>query len=132
MKRASTTPVAKKPTIAEDVISGLQELLDVLDSGNDLAGKFNCYQMQLDLKPMEYTPEMVKETRQLLGASQAIFASFLGVSTKTVSQWEQGLGDPKPIACRFMDEIRRNPTYYTTRLRESVVPKPRGKPSKQA
>jgi hypothetical protein len=49
--------------------------------------------------------------------------------------WYSGSGDdlsdlntaaPSQTACRFMDEIRRNPEYYVDRIRQSIVPK-RGK-----
>ncbi len=113
----------KKKTVAEELISGFTELAEALEAGNDLGNKFNCYQIQLDLQPKTYTPELVRATRKKLTASQTVFAKFLGVSPKTVRQWEQGLGTPSPIACRFMDEIRRNPEHYVARLQESVVPK---------
>ena len=113
----------KKPTIAEELITGFTELADALEAGSDIGATFNCYQMQVDLQPHPYTPNMVKKARKQLCASQRVFAMFLGVSVKTVSQWEQGLGKPSPIACRFMDEIRRNPEHYVNRLRESLVPK---------
>ena len=112
-----------KSTIASDLIEGFTELAKALEAGGDLGVKFNCYQMQLDLHPETYTPEKVKQTRQRLGVSQVLFARFLGVSVKTVQQWEQGVAEPMPVACRFMDEIRRNPRYYLDRLKESMVPK---------
>lgn len=115
--------MAKEPTIAEELIAGFTELADALDAGGDIATKFNCYQMELDLRPKTYTPSMVKATRQRLGASQSVFAKFLGVSAKSISEWERGVGEPKAIACRFMDEIRRDPEHYIKRLRESMVPK---------
>jgi putative transcriptional regulator len=123
MKREGGASMEKRKTIAEELITGFTELAEELESGCDIGTKFNCYQMQLDLQPETYTPKMVKETREQLGASQAVFAKFLGVSVKSVSQWERGAGTPSPIACRFMDEIRRNPDHYIARLRESVVPK---------
>jgi putative transcriptional regulator len=115
--------MGNRKTIAEELIAGFTELADALESGGDIGAKFNCYQMQLDLRPETYTPGTVKQTRELLGASQAVFAKFLGVSVKSVSQWERGTGKPSPIACRFMDEIRRNPKYYVSRLRESMIRK---------
>lgn len=115
--------VAKKKTVAEELIEGFTELAVALESDCDIGAQFNCYQMRLDLHPGSYTPELIKETRGLLRASPTIFAGFLGVSPKTVRQWEQGSSIPQPLACRFMDEIRRNPEYYLNRLRESIVPK---------
>jgi DNA-binding transcriptional regulator YiaG len=79
--------------------------------------------MSLELNPKTYTPDMVKETRRLLSASQLVFARFLGVSVKTVSQWEQGFGKPNQMACRFMDEINSNPEHYLNRLRAHLVKK---------
>jgi putative transcriptional regulator len=113
----------KNPTIAEDLISGFTGLADALEAGDDVGKTFNCYQKQLDLRPQMYSPERVKVTRQQLGASQTVFARFLGVSAKSVSQWERGVSRPSSTACRFMDEIRRNPVYYVKRLGESMVPK---------
>jgi putative transcriptional regulator len=115
--------MGRKASIADDLIAGFTELADTLDAGGDIGAEFNCYQMQLDLRPDAYTPSLVKATRGRLGASQAVFAQFLGVTAKSVSQWERGVTAPSPIACRFMDEIRRNPSYYVARLRESMVRK---------
>ena len=114
---------AKKKTVAEELIEGFTDLAETLEAGADLGTRFNCYQIQLDLRPKTYTPELVKQTRELLRASQSVFATFLGVSSKTVQQWEHGNNAPQPVACRFMDEIRKNPEYYLNRLRESAVPK---------
>ncbi|MBI3464059.1 MAG: hypothetical protein HY000_13535 [Planctomycetes bacterium] len=79
--------------------------------------------MELKLEPSKYSAEMVRATRQLLQASQAVFARFLGVSVKTVRSWEQGINAPKDVAARFLDEIRRNPDYWRSRIRESIVVK---------
>jgi DNA-binding transcriptional regulator YiaG len=77
----------------------------------------------IDLRPEPYTPEKVRQARKQLGASQSVFARFVGVSPKSVSQWERGVSQPSTTACRFMDEIRRNPSYYVKRLSDSMVPK---------
>ena len=113
----------KNPTIVNDVIAGFTELADALELGKDIEKRFNCYRKQLDLRPEKYTPEKVRQARKLLGASQSVFARFLGVSPKSVSQWERGVSQPSTTACRFMDEIRRNPSYYVKRLSDSIVPK---------
>jgi Predicted transcriptional regulator len=117
----------EKKSIGQELIAGFAELASALESGDDLGNKFTCYRMELDLRPHTYTPKMVRETRGLLGASQRVFARFLGVSVKTVSEWEQGVATPKPIACRFMDEIRRHPKHYVKRLTESAKLKNRRK-----
>lgn len=113
----------KKASIATQIIEGLQEFVETLEKKERVADKFTCRVVELDLHPTPYTPELVRETRELLNASQAVFACLLGVSASTVQAWEQGANTPKEVACRFMDEIRRNPAYWIKRLRESAKPR---------
>ena len=77
-----------------------------------------------DLQPTQYDAASVKKVRKLLGASQSIFARFLGVTAKTVQSWEQGQSTPSDMACRFLDEIRAAPEYWLNRLRRMVTTKP--------
>ncbi len=117
----------KKETKAADyaamLVDGLETFADSLEAGEDITQQFNCRKVVLDLQLAPYNRKLVKATRKILGASQAIFAQFLGVSVKTVSAWEQGKKEPSEIACRFMDEIRRDSKHWQERLRESVRPK---------
>lgn len=91
----------------------------------NLADGFTCHTVTLDLQPKSYRADDIADVRKLLGASQAVFARFLGVSRNTVRSWEQGVNAPSPIACRFMDEIRVNPEYWQDRLRALVKVKKR-------
>jgi putative transcriptional regulator len=109
------------PTVASRIRQRLEEFTVALESGKPIQDTFTCRRVQLDLKPTQYDPRNVKQTRKMLKASQAVFAMFLGTSTKTVQAWEQGLCVPSKMACRFMDEIRRNPGYWIRRLSESIV-----------
>ncbi|HWL07652.1 MAG TPA: helix-turn-helix domain-containing protein [Planctomicrobium sp.] len=78
--------------------------------------------IKLSLQPTKYTPEDAVAARNLLGASQVVFAEFLGVSVKTVQAWEQGTNPPSGMAARFLDEIRHNPEVYKKRLLELATP----------
>jgi putative transcriptional regulator len=113
----------KKGSVGSQIIQGLREFADVLEKKESVNEKFNCRVVELVLRPTSYNAEMVKETRQLLNASQAVFARLLGVSIKTVRAWEQGINSPSDMAARFMDEIRFNPNYWLRRLREATVTK---------
>src|SRR5713101_1327770 len=95
-----------KPSVGARIIQGLREFVETLENKESVAAKFNCRQVELDLRPTPYDPKLVKKTRKLLRVSQAVFARFLGVSVKTVRSWEQGIKAPNAMACRFMDEIR--------------------------
>jgi DNA-binding transcriptional regulator YiaG len=113
----------QKSSVAQRIIKGLEEFIDALESGEDLAQRFNCWQVTLDFQTPVYDAKRVKEVRRALGTSQAILALLLGVATKTVSAWEQGANTPCGMACRFLEEIRRNPAYWRSRIREATVSK---------
>jgi len=111
----------KKASVRARIIQGLEEFVETLEKKEPIAEKFTCRVVELNLRPTPYSPELVKGTRKLLNASQAVFARLLGVAVNTVRSWEQGVNTPQDVACRFMDEIRRNPAYWVKRLKESTV-----------
>jgi putative transcriptional regulator len=120
-----TTNTKKKsgliePTVENEILEALSEFTEALERG-EVFQRFNCRQIKLNLQRTTYSPELVKKTRETLGISQPLFARFLGVSPKTVKAWEQGLNEPHPMACRFMDEIRRNRKYWLTVLKKVAV-----------
>ncbi len=112
--------VIKPKSVADEILEGLEDFVGALEMGSDLDGRFTCHRVKLDLKPETYNADKVKAIRRLLKVSQALFAKFLGVSVKTVRSWEQGLSEPSKIACRFMDEIQREPDHYRMRLVKSL------------
>lgn len=103
-------------SFGKDIIDGLQEFADALDSGEPISEKFTCHKMVLNLEPTPYDPELVKATRKVLNVSQSVFARFLGVSTSAVQAWERGENPVTGAAGRLMDEIRENPRYFRKRL----------------
>ena len=108
-------------SVERDLVEGLEGLLSDLKADAPIVERYTCRRVVLDLEPSHYTPELVKATRELLKASQALFAKFLGVSVKTVHSWESNNGkDPSDMACRFMDEIQRNPQYWRERIKDST------------
>ena len=113
-----------KPSAEKRIIQGLESFADALESGEDVAVRFTCRKIVLNLEPTPYTPALVRDARAKLGMSQALFAQFLGVSASAVQAWERGEKTPQDIACRFMDEIRRDPAYWRNRFLESAQPKP--------
>lgn len=118
-----TMPYNKRVPLGKKIIAGLQEFSAALKSGKPIAEQLTCRKVELNLVPQTYSPELVRETRELLGVSQPIFAKFLGVSASTVQKWERGEDAPQTIACRFMDEIRNDPEHWRERLLECILPK---------
>lgn len=81
---------------------------------------FTCKKITLNLQPQPYSAERVKHARGLVKLSQALFADLVGVSVRTVQDWEQGRNTPDKSACRLMDEIIRDPAYWKNRVAESA------------
>jgi putative transcriptional regulator len=106
--------------ITGKIVQSLSELASALATGESIGHKFTCRRITLDLEPIPYNPLTVKATRQLLRVSQAVFAMFLGVKISTVQGWEQGKQAPSDMACRFMDEIQRDPDHWRQRLRNLI------------
>lgn len=112
---------APKAAIGSKLVARLKRFTESLEGTEDLQERFTTRKFKLNLKPQVAGPELVKSTRDILSASQAIFAQFLGVSVSAVQDWEQGQKSPGGAACRLMEEIRRNPSYFQSRLRELSV-----------
>jgi len=110
-----------KSTIGAKLIESLEEFSAALKKDGKVCDKFTHRRVVLNLKPVKYNAKSVKATRLLLRASQSIFAKFLGVSPSAVRSWERDMNVPSAMACRFMDEIQRNPEYWRKRLLESMV-----------
>jgi DNA-binding transcriptional regulator YiaG len=108
----------RRSSIGSTIADRLGRFAEAAESGEDITTRFTCRTIKLNLEPQPYSPELVKETRRKLGASQAIFARFLGVSPSAVRDWEQGLKPPHGAACRLMDEIRHDPRYWIQRMKE--------------
>lgn len=115
----------KDGRIGKIIIKRLRSFVEALESGEDIDKKFTVRRVEVTVTPAMFTPDIIKDTRCLLGATQAGFARFLGVSVQTVRAWEQGTNRPNDMACRFLDEIRLNPPYWQKRFKESMRVKPR-------
>ena len=107
-------------SVAKEIIDGLTEFSEVLKGGENVSSKLTVRRVKLNLKLTEYNPSLVREVRELLNVSQAVFAEFIGASPSTVQAWEQCGNPVARSSARLMDEIRRNPEYWRQRLLESA------------
>jgi putative transcriptional regulator len=114
-----------KTSVADRILERLQGFAGALERGEEVTETFTCRHLVLDLKPLPCTPQNVQATRNKLGVSQAVFAQLLGTSVRTVQAWERGANKPSDMACRWLDEINRNPGYWLERIRQSAVPRTR-------
>lgn len=111
-----------KSSLGQELVRRLKRFSEDLETTDELELRFTCRTIQLKLRTRDYGPDLVKATRRKLGASQVIFAKFLGVAPNTVRDWEQGVKLPRGAACRMMDEIRENPEYWIARLTKMARP----------
>src|SRR3954454_18398030 len=98
------------------IVKALEELADDIEAGVPIESKYTVRTVRAIPKPSSYTPARVRGVRELIGASQEVFAQLLAVSPMTVRSWEQGLRRPSPIARRFLDEIEMSPGHFQGRL----------------
>jgi putative transcriptional regulator len=110
-----------KRDIGQEIIDGLGAFAQALKKGDDITARFTCRKVVLDIAPSDYPPKRVRRVRAALGLSQRLFAQFLGVSVASVQAWEQGVKVPAKMACRFMDEILRDPAQWQKRVRECMT-----------
>ena len=109
-------------SFGEKLIAGIQEVVEVLESGGMEAveHQFTIHRVRrIPFDKPTLTAEEVVAIRSSLGASQVVFADLLGVSPNTVRAWEQGVNLPSGIALRFLAEIGRDPSYWKARMSES-------------
>ncbi len=106
--------------LGSEMVAGLSAFRETLESGVPIATRHTVRTISLDLHARPYSPDDVRRVRAHLGASQALFAEFLGVGVKALRSWEQGSRPVPMIACRFMDEIVENPELWTRRIRRST------------
>jgi len=82
----------------EDLKTGLEEAIEY-EKGSG-AGKSTTF---FFIPVKKYTNTEIKQIRNKAGMTQAAFASYLGVSQKTVEAWELGRTHPTGPAFRLIN-----------------------------
>lgn len=106
--------------IANRTIERVKRFSDQLESGIPVSEFYSCRKVVLNVELKAYDAESVKRVRNILQASQRLFAQFLNVSVSTVQKWERGENTPEGSACRLMDEIANDPEYWKKRFRSMM------------
>ena len=57
-------------------------------------------------------PLDIKHIREQLDASQNVFASLMGVSIRTLQEWEQGRRKPSGSACSLLRIAQKHPDAF--------------------
>jgi len=116
------------------IVLALNQFAGDLTAGTPIETKYPVRQVRVIPKPSLYPPARVRALRELIGASQEVFAQLLAVSPMTIRSWEQGSRQPSPIARRFLDEIEMAPGHFRGRIltaaaggERPIRARPRGK-----
>lgn len=87
------------------------ELMDGIESmQQQRAGKITLRTHEVDeLPPLKVDADMIRETREHIHVSRAVFARRLRVSTRTLENWEQGRAKPNAQAAALIMMVRQFP-----------------------
>lgn len=121
--------MSKKKNASEfetQLLSRMSNFVKTLKQQTELPGKLTMRTVRIAKPSIAWKPKKIAELRESLGASQIIFATFMGVSVKTIHAWEQGINKPSGIACRFLSEMQHDPAHWKKRLAELATVRPAG------
>lgn len=93
-------------SLFEDLKEGLQEAIDYeVNSGS-------ANEVTYIIEPVKiYDNEEIRTIRNNAHMTQSVFASYMGVSKKTVEAWERGRIHPTGPACRLMELLAMNEVF---------------------
>lgn len=92
-----------------------RKLFDELMSGVDAMREHRAGKVTLrthdveDLPPLQIEGETIRQTREKLKVSRAVFARRLRVSARTLENWEQGRARPNAQAAALILMVRNYP-----------------------
>ena len=90
-----------KNSVYNSIMAGLNEALEDAKSDTPLLKRH-----KVTVEPVKlFEADDVKKIRNSTGMSQKIFASYMGVSDKTVEAWEAGTNHPSGAASRLLSMI---------------------------
>ena len=90
-----------------DLVEAAQEMLETIRAGR--IGDLRRTTLELPEPVPEIKPAQVRQIREKLGASQAVFARLLNVPRGTAIAWESGVRSPSGAALKLLDIARRMP-----------------------
>lgn len=94
----------QKRKLFDELIDGV----DAMQQHRDKKITLRSHEVE-DLPPLEVDAELIRDTREELHVSRAIFARCLRVSTRTLENWEQGRARPNAQAAALILMVRKFP-----------------------
>ena len=96
--------MSKKRNLFDELMDGVESMQQ------EREGKITLRTHEVeDLPPLEINAEIIRETREQMHVSRAVFARQLRVSTRTLENWEQGRAKPNAQAAALIMMVRKFP-----------------------
>jgi putative transcriptional regulator len=96
--------MSKKRNLSDELMDGVESMQQ------EREGKITLRTHEVeDLPPLEINAEIIRETREQMHVSRAVFARQLRVSTRTLENWEQGRAKPNAQAAALIMMVRKFP-----------------------
>jgi putative transcriptional regulator len=96
--------VTTKRRLFDELMEGIEAMR------GQRAGKITLRSHEVTaLPPLTVDARVIKQTREQLNVSRAVFARGLRVSTRTLESWEQGRARPNAQAAALILMVRRYP-----------------------
>ena len=90
------------------VFDELMEGVDAMRQARE--GKITLRTHEIDDQPaLEVDADLIRDTRERMNLSRAVFARRLRVSTRTLENWEQGRARPNAQAAALILMVRKFP-----------------------
>lgn len=106
-------------SMGREIANALRDVSRTLQAGLPLETKFTVRTVENPHAPGDYDAKSIRETRDKIGVSQALFARLLGVSPILVSSWERGARSPALWARRLLDEVNHDPQRWRGMMRKA-------------
>ena len=94
----------KRNEFFEDLKAGLQAAVEHAEGK-----RMDLRTTTLPQAPKKLSAKEIANVRARLNVSQAVFARYLNISTKTVQSWEQGHGRPSGASLKLLSIAKKNP-----------------------
>ena len=102
-----------------------RKALDARDAERDIGKELleSVREMMSDKRARVHDPELTSVTvaRHKMNMSQSEFATLLGVSKRTLQDWEQGRRDPSGAAQTLIEVAKQHPEVLLKVLKERVA-----------
>lgn len=98
--------------LGEKLVEAVQEMVAVHRGEKEPARVYRrvrTVRKNVVAPPPEMSPRMIRELRERLGLSQAVFAKMLNCSLSSVKAWEQDLREPDGPSRRLLEIATKHP-----------------------